>query len=380
MEGTKWASISGLVIGTVLLSRSIPTTFAFDKPIHTIILVLASCAGTIFGLGRLLPRDAGGARSHEGQQYGAVPLDDLGQPHSSREASPSPGDVRYPSSLRKVRILFLVLVLAICIRVELLREVLANVQCATTNWEPIIPFIFAAWDYFAVQRHRTRLDADDDNLEGSIYEWLESLLAKARYRYVGATALLAFGTIQGLAPVSSPRSTFICAAALPYRWVVPLLQRLGIVLDFAILYCIGQLLHQQEGRGQRSLLLRFVSVAWACLFSAVIILIASMVYYIFKEQDWMWVTSLPSLYIWSTLRLDALLCITVVCTLLCVSASSADSLDLSLTIARYIMLALCRRQPLRLSLLLPPSRPRRRGAIRILSHPLRQAWLSSRSV
>ncbi|KAK1025092.1 hypothetical protein LTS16_023499 [Friedmanniomyces endolithicus] len=221
MEGTKWASISGLVIGTVLLSRSIPTTFAFDKPIHTIILVLASCAGTIFGLGRLLPRDAGGARSHEGQQYGAVPLDDLGQPHSSREASPSPGDVRYPSSLRKVRILFLVLVLAICIRVELLREVLANVQCATTNWEPIIPFIFAAWDYFAVQRHRTRLDADDDKLEGSIYEWLESLLAKARYRYVGATALLAFGTIQGLASIyhvgvmsTSTIATFVAAASL----------------------------------------------------------------------------------------------------------------------------------------------------------------------
>ncbi|KAK0258956.1 hypothetical protein LTS09_006244 [Friedmanniomyces endolithicus] len=318
MEGTKWVSISGLVIGTVLLSRSIPTTFAFDKPIHTIILVLASCAGTIFGVGRLLPRDAGGARSHEGQQYGAVPLDDLGQPHSSREASPSPGDVRYPSSLRKVRILFLVLVLAICIRVELLREVLANVQCATTNWEPVIPFVFAAWDYFAVQRHRTRLDSDDDNPEGSIYDWLESLVARARYRYVVATALLAYGAIQGLASVSIPRSTFICAAALSYRWVVPLLQQLGIVFDLTILYCIGQLLHQQEGRGQRSLYLRFVSVAWACSFSAVIILISGIMYCIFTEPDWIWVTNLSSLYIWSTLRLDALLCITIVCTLLCI--------------------------------------------------------------
>ncbi|KAK0902462.1 hypothetical protein LTR57_019642 [Friedmanniomyces endolithicus] len=318
MERTKWAAISGLVIGTVLLCRSIPTTFAFDKPVHTVILVLASCAGTIFGLGRLLPREAGEARSHGGQQYGAVPLDDLGQPHSSRDASPSPADVRYPSRLRKVRMLFLVLVLAICVRVELLRGMLANVQCATTSWEPILPFLFAAWDYLAVQRHRKGPDADDDNPEGSIYEWLESLLAKARYRYVVATALLAYGAIQGLASGSSPRSTFICAAALPYRWVVPLLQRLGIVLDFAILYCIEQLLHQQEGRGQRSLPLRFVSVAWACLFSAVIILIAGIMYYIFREQDWIWVTSLPSLYIWSTLRLDALVCITIVCTLLCI--------------------------------------------------------------
>ncbi|TKA83733.1 hypothetical protein B0A55_00033 [Friedmanniomyces simplex] len=317
MERTKWAAISGLVAGTVLLCRSIPTTFAFDKPVHTSIVVLASCAGIIIGLSRLLPREGGG-RAHNGQQYDAVPLGDLGQPHGSREPSPSPGDVRYPSSLRKLRILFLILVLAICIRVEVLREVLANIQCATASWEPIIPLLLATWDYIAVQRHRKRFESDDDNPEGSVYDWLESSWTKARYRYVVATALLAYGAIDGLASASNPKSTFICAAALPYRWVVPMVQWLGTGLDFMILYCIGQLLHQQEGRGQRGLVLRFLSVGWAFLFSAVITLIAGLVYYVLAEQDRKWITTTSSLYLWSTLRLDGLLCFNIVCTVICI--------------------------------------------------------------
>ena len=317
MERTKWPAVTGLVAGTILLCRSIPTTFALDKPVHTSIAVLASCAGAILGFSRLLPRDGGG-RSHKGQQYDAVPMGDLGQLNSSREPSPSPEDVRYPSSLRKLRITFLVLVLAICLRVEALREIIANVQCAASSWEPAIPLLFAVLDYVGTQRHAKRATSDDDP-ESSMYDWLESSWTTARYRYVAATALLAYGAIDGLASASSGRSTFICAATLPFHSLIPLLQRMGTLLDVVILYCIEQLLRQQEGRGQRSLVLRFTSVGWAFLFSAGVTLIAGLVYYTLAEHDRKWVATIPSLYLWGTLRLDALICFTVVCTIICVS-------------------------------------------------------------
>ncbi|KAK3072606.1 hypothetical protein LTR53_006516 [Teratosphaeriaceae sp. CCFEE 6253] len=316
MEKTKSPAIAGLAAGTILLCRSLPTTFALDKPVHSSILVLASCAASIGGWSRLLPREGAG-RSHKGQQYDAVPLGDLAQPPSSRDPSPSPEDVRYPSSLRDLRILFLVLVLAICTRVELLRQVMANTQCATSSWEPIIPLLFAIGDYITVQRHRKRAESEDEP-GGSVYDWLESSWTTARYRYVAATALLAYGAIHGLVLASGPRSTFICAAALPYRWVIPLLQRISTVLDLLILYCIGQLAHQREGRGERGVALRFMSVAWAFLFSAVIILGTGIVYYTLVEQDRKWIATIPHLYFWSTLRLDALICFTVVCTIICI--------------------------------------------------------------
>ncbi|KAK4550349.1 hypothetical protein LTR36_003316 [Oleoguttula mirabilis] len=301
MDKTKWPAISGLVAGTVLLARNVPTTYAFDKPIHTGIIILASCAAAVIGLSRSLPKEGG--RSHRGQQYDALPLGvqqydalplgEVGQPHGSRESSPSPEDVRYPSSLRKLRILFLVLVVAICLRIEAFRQVLANTQCAGQSWESLIPLALALWDYFAVQRHKKRILTDD--VDSSVYDALVDHVFRPRYRYVLAAGLVSIGSMLALATSSSPASTYICAASLHNSLYVPNLQRMGTVLDFLIAYCIGHLLHQHEGRGTRSVSLRFISVGWAFLFSAVILLVIGIVYYIIVEEDRKWILALPTI-------------------------------------------------------------------------------------
>jgi len=332
MDRTKWPAIGGTVVGTYLLSRHVPTTFAFDKPVHTSILLLASCATTVIALSRFLPKS--GPRSHKGQQYDALPLEEVGQAHASRQSSPAPEDVRYPSSLRKLRIVFLVLVVAICLRVEFLREILANTQCTAYSWEPLLPLAFAIWDYRSVQRHVRR--ATDEDPGASVYDALEQYLVRTRYGYVFAAALVGLGGTFALYTTGSPTSSHICAASLPHHWQVPLLQHSGTLLDAAILYCIGQLLHQQDGRGARSVSLRFMSVAWALLvsldpwnicmradeiqFSAIVLLISGIVYYIVFEENRVWILSIPKLYFWSTLNLDLLACFTVTFALLAVSA------------------------------------------------------------
>lgn len=317
MERIKWPALLGLVAGTILLSRSLPTTFASDKPVHTSIVLLASCAAAVIALSRFLPTDGG--RSHDGQRYDALPLGEFGQPHSSRQPSPSPEDVRYPSSLRKLRILFLILVIAICLRVEILRKILANTQCADLGWGPLIPIALALLDYLAVQRHRKQTDPDDP--ESSVYDALEDNAARSPYRYIATSFLLGFGSMVALSTASSPESTYICAASLPNGWLVPTLQRFGTLMDLAIIYCIDQLLHQHEGKGSRSISLRFMSVGWALLFSAIILSVISVVYYIVQEADRRWMLTLSSLYVWGVLGLNALLCFTAICTLLTVSAT-----------------------------------------------------------
>lgn len=320
MEKIKWAAISGLVIGTFTLARSIPSTFAFDKPTHTSIVLLASCAATILGLGRLLPNDGG--KSHRDQQYDALPLEDIG-PHSSPRESFSAGeDWRYPPSLRTLRIFFLVLVATICLRVEAWREIVGHSQCATatTNWEPLIPFAFALWDFWAVQRHNRRVASEDPDI--SAYEAVGDYLTYASYRYVLATGLLGCGGIIALSAATAPPSTYICAAWLPHRWWIPLVQRLCTFLDFIIAYCIERLLHQQEGRGARGVRLRFTSVGWACLFSAVILSIIGVVYFIASADDREWIQTIPSVYVWDVVKLDAWACFTAACTLLSVSAAA----------------------------------------------------------
>lgn len=319
MDKTKWPAISALVTGTVLLTRSVPTTFAFDKPVHSSIIILASCAVAIIGLSRYLPKD--GARSHKGQQYEALPLGEIGQPHSSREPSPSPEDVRYPSSLRKLRIIFMALVFAICVRVEVLRRILANTQCAGRSWEPLLPLALALWDYIIVQRHKRRKTSDDP--DSSVYDELEDTTLKSPYRYMFAAGILSIGSALALATTSSPASTYICAASLHNSLFVPNSQRAATILDFLIVCCIGQLLHQQDGKSTRSVSLRFISVGWAALFSAAILVVSGILYYIFAEDERKWVLAVPRLYFWSILRLDALICLIAICTLLTVSAFHA---------------------------------------------------------
>ncbi|KAF2772118.1 hypothetical protein EJ03DRAFT_267334 [Teratosphaeria nubilosa] len=311
MEKTKPIAVSGLLVGTWLLSRSIPTTFTFDKPIHTSIIFLAACGATVIGLSRLLPNNA---KSHGGQQYDAVPLEDIGQPHKSRDSSPSPQGVGYPSSLRKLRIVFITLVAAICLRVEIWRRILNNTECATRTWVTWIPLVLAVWDYWTVQRHKKRWESDDP--ETSAYEALEQSLTRAPYRYLLATALLSLGSVWALSTTSPPRSTYICAASLYFTWLMPLLQHVGTVLDLIILYCIDQLLHQQEGRGARSIRLQISSVGFAFVFSATILLTSGIVYFTVTEDDRIWITKLPRIYIWGIIELGALGCFTAVCALL----------------------------------------------------------------
>ena len=217
----------------------------------------------MIGVTRFLPGTDG--RAGEGQQYHALPLEEVGQRHGSRQPSPSPGDVRYPSSLRKLRIHFLILVGAICVRVEILHQTLRNVQCTVLTWEPLIPFVFTCWDYWRVQRHRRWAQYDDPN--GNVYDALEQYLIRKPYKYLIAAGLVSFGSILAIATTRSPSSTYICAATLAYHWILPLIQRIGTICDIVIAYLITELLHTLEGRGGRSLSLRFISVGWAFLVS-----------------------------------------------------------------------------------------------------------------
>ncbi|RMY98359.1 hypothetical protein D0862_07618 [Hortaea werneckii] len=252
MDRTKWPAISGFVIGTYLLCRSIPGTFAFDKPLHTSVTVLATCAATLLLLGRVLPREVGAAQSD--QRYDAVPLEDVGMERSSREPSPMREDVRYPSSLRKLRILFLILVIAICARVATLKEIVENPQCAALTWEPLIPLALAIGDYWTIQRHSKRMNAED--YENNVYDDIQGAFVSSRYRHLVTAGVLSLSSLLALAKARSVGSTYICAATLPHTWMVPASQHFGTFLDLTIMYCIYHI-----GIMSASMIAAFVSTA-----------------------------------------------------------------------------------------------------------------------
>lgn len=253
---------SGLVVGTSSLSSTAQSSFAFDKPIYASIVCLTTLAAALLVLARLLPK---GDTTPQKGQYLAVPLQETHE--APRDHSPHQiRDVPHPSSMRKLRILFVLLVLAICARAQLARQIVLNVQCAHATWEPVVPLVLAIWDWFSLRRRR-RHDAHVDDQTATLYDIWESRIMNSPFRYLVAVSLVSLGSLGAMRALGSPSSTHICAASLPYSKIVPLSQYASLALDVLIAYCINELLHSDQGRGSRAPSTRFSAVGWAFLVS-----------------------------------------------------------------------------------------------------------------
>lgn len=259
-------SHSGLIVGTVLLTRHAENSFAFDRPIHSAVSVFASAGAACVAASKWLPRSNSDGKSHKGTRYHSLPLNELGQPHASREPSPTGERVTDARSLRTLRLAWLILVAALCLRADITRRVVVNVQCAGRSWEPLLPVVFALWDYWTIQRRRNRKEQDDAG--ANTYELLVQGITHAPWASAFAVALISLGGMLALSSTGSPSSTYICAASLNFRAAIPHLQHFGTALDVVIVACIGQLVSAQDARGSRGIAVRFASVGWALFVSS----------------------------------------------------------------------------------------------------------------
>ena len=305
----KWLPISGLILGTVILTNTIPTSFAFDRPVHSSTAILAGAGGAVLALSRWLPKD----QEERGRKYERLPLTEVGR---SRERSPKQQeDVTYASSPRKLRILFLVLVGLLCLRVELLRRVVDNVQCASKNWISWIPLVFAVWEFWTTTGSRQSIPIQhEDQDEVSRLDKLAAL----SYALILATFLLATGGYVALNVVSGPASTYICANTLMYGASVPFVQHFASLLDVGILYTIDELLTSKEAKKALSTTNRFAVVGGTLLVSAGFWLVVGGVYWFVQETGRKWLLTIPQYYFWSVMKLNVYIAFTLVCALLTV--------------------------------------------------------------
>lgn len=219
-------------------------------------------ATVLFALARLLP--IGEGSTHKGQ-YTAVALEETRYNNAPRDHSRDRTEhVAQPPNLRKLRALFLVLVLAICLRVELVRQIILNVQCARPTWEPMLPLGLAFWDY-ATLRRRRRHDVEVDEQTSTVYEIWECRIMNSPYRYLVAVALTCLGSLGAMRALGSSPSTQICAASLPHSWTIPYAQHTGTALDVLIVLCVSGLLYTEDEHSSRGPSTRFSAIGWVCL-------------------------------------------------------------------------------------------------------------------
>jgi hypothetical protein len=293
----------GLVAGTAYLSTSYDTSFAFDRPLHTIAVVFALSGLAIIAYARLAARHFSPAHK---DRYDAIPLQNGA--HSSRDSSPAGRPRGRPlSSISRIGLAILLL-FAICIRIAIYHRVMKDIECAGETLMEWIPFVVAV--SYVVRAWRNSEFSTPSKL-GFSWEGLLHILFYAPSRYLLPAFLLSLSSCLAIFRRFNLRSTYICPQAIGTSAAIPRLQTLGFLVDCAIALVLYPLIQDgaDENSSQRSNLL----VALTLLISAAGVVVSGIyVYFSFPEQrDWMF--SAPAGYIWSLFILSIAVPFTLVC-------------------------------------------------------------------
>ncbi|KAF2503390.1 hypothetical protein BU16DRAFT_39269 [Lophium mytilinum] len=303
-------SSSGLVAGLVILPSLVRTSFAIDRPIHSSIVVLAVCGACIIGLDRT--RALKDTKSHR-HRYGPIPLEDandrLTSGNGSIHGEEGVGKQSPLSSLRRLRLVFLILVGALCTRVEVLHQVVRGVQCTRGSYYPFLPFLLAVYDFAIVRRHRQGQKPDEEQ-DATSFQAIFARLSRHRYMLVFSTLLLGLCSSLELSATAPLSSTYVCASTLPAFSLVPVYQLLGLFLDALILILVFHILDLSSDSQQSNVNAHRI-IGWALLLPAVIWTAVGAVICFANPDDRRWILYPERIYLWGLFNLTLAICVTV---------------------------------------------------------------------
>lgn len=276
MEQPNRAIYWGLVLSTSLLAKSFPSSIAYDRPIHAIVLLSFAIGVVLIASRRSLSPLF--RHSQQSLQGGAnLPLEEA-------TASSSFEDINHNRVLRGQRttpwVLLARAVLSLVVRIELLRRILKATECTISSPEVFVPLVLAVYDGLRRQRWRSRShrDVSDLGVYGTVYKssglhWF----LDSRFRYVFPTFLVTLGCHLASGLWSGVSSTYICPLVVGQTRTVPLMQLVAAALDCHLAITAYGLCLQKPGRpvkGGASILLwwGFILLAASALWTVIVFL------------------------------------------------------------------------------------------------------------
>ncbi|KAH0351112.1 glycosyltransferase family 90 protein, partial [Aureobasidium melanogenum] len=319
MESLASYALIALTVASWFLAINSAQVFAYgSRTLHVLGLILASIGASLLFLSRYLARSST-------TSYDELPLDETASDGSlspRSPVSPSLNHIRVPqTSLRKMRLLFVLLVLLICARAETTRRLVRDVQCLGPAYTEFIPLCLAVVDFCIYRRHKVSVPENNSDL--SIYELLGQSWATNRFRYIIITAIFGVLSASILHQSDSPSSTYICTPATHDKMIM--IQRLALVLDFCISFCLDALLRSYPNTGKASPARSLSITGWACLLSASAIGIWGVIWFLAVPEDRFWVLEIPRGFIWKLIKLATLCCIAALSTCITIFYSGAMS-------------------------------------------------------
>ncbi|KAF2188703.1 glycosyltransferase family 90 protein [Zopfia rhizophila CBS 207.26] len=316
----KWLLLPcGLIAGTCYLSTTFNTSFAFDRPLHTIGIVLLLSGLAIIAHGTLTARNR---RAYHKERYIAIPLSENGR-LDSREPSPlgQRGLERSLFDAKSRAALVVALLFTICVRVAIYQRVMKDVECAGPTALAFLPFILAV--FHAARNLKLPLAT---NLETSLPpkafpEHVVQFLFRGTTRYILPSFLLSLSEFLAALRATSLRSTYICPTANGTAWLIPKLQFLGFLIDCTAVLVLYSLIEDRAERfgiddaisELKDTARNNVLVGLTFIVSAVMLAMTGIIAYTAFPEHRQWILAAPAEYITSLISLS----FTIPCTILC---------------------------------------------------------------
>ncbi|KZF26037.1 glycosyltransferase family 90 protein [Xylona heveae TC161] len=301
MDTTTQLSLAGLLFLTLALSLTFDHPFSFDRPVHSSAIQLAVCSAAIFGISKCRPRFF--AAASDEQHYDAIPLEDRRPSYASREISPDSidGGPHNEHGKRRIRLLFLTAVLAICLRVESLRRTVRDFQCSKPGMEALVPILLSFIPHWKPPRPQTRRRTPLNGRAGNFLLTVINLCASSRLGTILAALLVSVGSYIGASISAGPRSTYICSIESGNRNFIPFLQILSCILDCYILWAFHILIRSRGRESYGSSTRAPLITSSAFLISSILLFVSGAICYIIKPPLRDWIISPPQEPVWKSL-------------------------------------------------------------------------------
>ncbi|KAJ5179173.1 hypothetical protein N7492_002383 [Penicillium capsulatum] len=257
-------SVGIFFLSSFFLATSYKTTFAFDRPVTTAIVVCFLTGATFLLLGRFMPL-ASIPSSHTIKPTGIPLAEQYELP--SRASSPSPAlGPDQPTTLRSRFSWRITLLIALCcLRVEFFRQITRNTECVPAGYSYAIPLLVSIYDYWRNQRWRAVGEYDPSQrfqslpvmVAYSAFRRALHYVTQSHFRGVIAAALVSLGGHLAVSFLAGSQSTYICPIVLHGASRMQMIRLLNVLVDSTLLVGVAELFHQgvesTAARGKRTL-------------------------------------------------------------------------------------------------------------------------------
>ncbi|KAJ5325353.1 uncharacterized protein N7506_008455 [Penicillium brevicompactum] len=243
-------SVGTFILSSLFLTTSYDTTFAFDRPISTAVLVCFLTGVTFLTWSRFISLSS--TPSSPTSKRPGIPLAEQFELPSRASSSSFPvGDLETRPRLRfQTWWIKVALLLVLCgARIESFRQVTRNTECAPVGYAYAIPFVISLYDFWRNQRSQQteryvpvqRFQKLPLQVTYSVSRRGFYYLTQSRFRGVIATSFVSVGGLLASSLLAGARSSYICPIVLHGASKLQSVKVFNLLVDSALLIGITEL-------------------------------------------------------------------------------------------------------------------------------------------